>query len=235
MCRTSRTVAKVQQRAGAVGGNGGLPPGRGRSILSGIRAPVHIQGVAYIPARWGIEGVEAMKTKLANVVVMAAFAVSAVVLSACSESKAVFPTRDKTSSSPRMSNEPRETVFGTEGLLGDKKKGQGEAAGIGVNSFLWRASLDTIAFMPIANADPFGGTILTDWYQLPETPSERFKVNVFIMDRALRADGIKVAVFKQARDGMGQWVDVKVEPRMATDLENSILTRARQLRIVSTD
>src|SRR5512145_1948290 len=99
-----------------------------------------------------------MKTKLANVVVLSALALSAAVLSGCGESKAVFPTRDKGASTPRMSNEPRETVFGPEGLLGDKKKDRGDAAGIGVNSFLWRASLDTIAFMPIASADPFGGT-----------------------------------------------------------------------------
>ncbi|MCR6629444.1 MAG: DUF3576 domain-containing protein [Magnetospirillum sp.] len=176
-----------------------------------------------------------MKTKLAKLVVLSALAVSAAALSACSESKAVYPTRDKGASAPRMGNEPRETVFGPEGLFGDKKKEKGDAAGIGVNSFLWRASLDTIAFMPIATADPFGGTIITDWYQLPESPVERFKVNVFILDRALRADGVKVSVFKQVRDAGGQWVDVKVEPRMATDLENSILTRARQLRIVSTD
>ena len=176
-----------------------------------------------------------MKTKLAKVVVLSALALSAAVLSGCGESKAVFPTRDKGSSTPRMSNEPRETVFGPEGMFGDKKKGQGEATGIGVNSFLWRASLDTIAFMPIATADPFGGTIITDWYTLPESPAERFKVNVFILDRALRADGVKVSVFKQARDASGQWIDVKVEPRMTADLENAILTRARQLRIVSTE
>lgn len=177
-----------------------------------------------------------MKTKLAKVAVLSVLALSAAVLSGCGEGKAVYPTRDKGASAPRMSNEPRETVFGPEGMFGDsKKKGDGDAAGIGVNSFLWRASLDTIAFMPIATADPFGGTIITDWYTLPESPAERFKVNVFILDRALRADGVKVSVFKQVRDAMGQWVDVKVDPRMVTDLENSILTRARQLRIVSTE
>jgi hypothetical protein len=176
-----------------------------------------------------------MKTKLAKVAVLSALILAPAVLSGCSESKAVFPTRDKYSSTPRMSNEPRETVFGPEGIFGDKKKDKGDAAGIGVNSFLWRASLDTIAFMPIASADPFGGTIITDWYQLPESPAERYKVNVFILDRALRADGVKVSVFKQLRDASGQWADVKVEPRMVTDLENSILTRARQLRIVSTE
>ncbi len=160
---------------------------------------------------------------------------SVVALSACEGGKAVYPTRDKGASAPRMGDEKRETVFGAEGLFGDKKKGATSGEGIGVNSFLWRASLDTLGFMPIATADPFGGTIITDWYQLPEAPNERFKVNVFILDRALRADGVKVSVFKQARDGMGQWVDVKTEAKMAGDLENSILTRARQLRIVSTE
>lgn len=170
-----------------------------------------------------------------RILVVAALGLSVVALSACEGGKAVYPTKDRGASAPRFGDEKRETVFGTEGLFGDKKKGEGGGAGIGVNAFLWRASLDTLGFMPIAQADAFGGTILTDWYQLPEAPHERFKVNVFILDRALRADGVKVSVFKQMRDASGQWVDVKVEPKMATDLENSILTRARQLRIVSTD
>ncbi|CAA7621860.1 DUF3576 domain-containing protein [Magnetospirillum sp. UT-4] len=174
-----------------------------------------------------------MKIRFAGVCVVAGLALSAVALSACDHAQAVYPTRDKGASAPRMPGEKRETVFGPEGLFGDNKKDKGEAAGIGVNSFLWRASLDTLGFMPIASADPFGGTIITDWYQLPESPAERFKVNVFILDRALRADGVKVSVFKQGRDSTGQWMDMKVETRMATDLENSILTRARQLRIVS--
>lgn len=175
-----------------------------------------------------------MKNRLAGKLAVAAAVLSMVALSACEGGKAVYPTKDKGASAPRMSDEKRETVFGPEGMFGDKKK-DSEGTGIGVNAFLWRASLDTLGFMPIAQADAFGGTILTDWYQLPESPHERFKVNVFILDRALRADGVKVSVFKQARDAVGQWVDVKVDPRMAADLENSILTRARQLRIVSTE
>jgi Domain of unknown function (DUF3576) len=157
-------------------------------------------------------------------------------LSACGHGEAIYPDKDKGDSAPRMSNEKKETIFGAEGLFSSDKKKNGEGSGgggIGVNSFLWRASLDTLGFMPIASADPFGGTIITDWYQLPETPSERFKLNVFIIDRALRADGVKVSVFKQMRDGGGQWVDTRVDPKMAGELENSILTRARQLRIVA--
>ena len=177
-----------------------------------------------------------MNSRLRSILTLAALGLSVLAMSACQNNQAVFPTKDRGATAPRMDNEKRETVFGAEGLLSTgKKNGEGEAAGIGVNSFLWRASLDTLGFMPIANADPFGGTIITDWYQLPESPAERFKLNVFIMDRALRADGVKVSVFKQLRDGTGQWVDIKVDPRMGADLENSILTRARQLRIVSTD
>jgi hypothetical protein len=176
-----------------------------------------------------------MNSKVATVFAAAAVLMAGF-LSACENSKAVYPTRNKNESAPRLGDEPRETVFGPEGLFGDKKKGTGDGVGLGVNTFLWRASLDTIAFMPLAGSpDPFGGTIITDWYSAPESPNERFKVNIFIMDRALRADGVKVSVFKQARDGSGQWVDVRVDPRMASDLENTILTRARQLRIVSTE
>ena len=78
-----------------------------------------------------------------------------------------------------------------------------------------------------------GGVIITDWYALPETPNERFKVNIYILGRQLRADGVKAAVFRQRRDPGGSWVDATVEAKTTIDLENVILTRARQLRLDS--
>jgi hypothetical protein len=132
---------------------------------------------------------------------------------------------------------PRETVFGPGGINfmdafggGGSGSGGGGGVGIGVNTYLWRASLDTINFMPLTSADPFGGVIITDWYTPPETPDERFKMTVYILDRQLRADGLKVAVFRQARRG-ADWVDVAVAPDTHIELENAILTRARQLRV----
>lgn len=107
------------------------------------------------------------------------------------------------------------------------------SGGIAVNSYLWRATLDSISFMPLASADPFGGVIITDWYSPPETPNERFKITIYVLDRDLRADGIRAAVFKQRRDVSGNWVDAAVDPKTDTDLENAILTRARQLRLAS--
>ncbi|MGX6649163.1 DUF3576 domain-containing protein [Maricaulaceae bacterium MS644] len=104
-------------------------------------------------------------------------------------------------------------------------------AGIGVNSFLWRASLDVLSFMPLAEVDPFGGVIITDWYANPELPGERFKSTVFILDTRLRADALSVQLFKQVRGDGGDWVDASVDPATRIQVENAILTRARQLRI----
>ena len=105
------------------------------------------------------------------------------------------------------------------------------AAAIGVNGYLWRATLDTLSFMPLQSADPYGGVVITDWYVNPEKPDERFKCTVYILDSRLRADGLNVAVFKQNRDGAGNWVDAPTAGQTETDIENSILTRARQLRL----
>lgn len=110
----------------------------------------------------------------------------------------------------------------------------GAGGGIGVNSYLWRASLDTISFMPLASADPFGGVIITDWYAPAETVDERFKVTVYILDRDLRSDGLRATVFRQTRDPARGWVDAAVAPDTAIKLEDRILTRARELRIAQT-
>lgn len=174
-------------------------------------------------------------TRFSRPVLLIGFALP-LMLSACGEMKTVEPERRRGDTAPTFGDKPRESMFGPGGLQlfgADKKKTDDGGAGIGVNAYLWRASLDTIAFMPISSADPFGGVILTDWYSLPETAGERFKVSIFIMDRALRADGIRVSVFKQHRNAAGAWLDAAVDPMTQSDLENAILTRARQLRIQS--
>ncbi|MEQ9490022.1 MAG: DUF3576 domain-containing protein [Alphaproteobacteria bacterium] len=121
---------------------------------------------------------------------------------------------------------------GIEGIFGDDG-GSNNSGGISVNSFLWRASLDTISFFPLTQADPFGGVIITDWYAAPETPDARFKLNVFILGRELRADGLRVSAFKQIRTASGQWIDAPVGEETVYSLENAILARARELRIAA--
>jgi hypothetical protein len=101
---------------------------------------------------------------------------------------------------------------------------------LGVNTHLWRASLDTISFMPLVSADPFGGVIITDWYSPPQSPQERLKINILILDRQLRSDGLKVSIFRQEMDKSGGWSDRSVDPQTVQDLENAILSRARHYR-----
>ena len=100
---------------------------------------------------------------------------------------------------------------------------------IGVNSYLWRASLDTLSFMPLVQTDSNGGVIVTDWYVNPNAPAERMKVTVSILDQDLRADALRVAALRQVNTN-GQWVDAPVKAATVQKLEDIILTRARDLR-----
>jgi hypothetical protein len=131
----------------------------------------------------------------------------------------------------RELNRGKLTGEGGFNLFGSGNKGGGGGVSLGVNAFLWRATLDTLSFLPIASADPFGGTVLTDWYEDPKTPGERFKVNAVIMDKELRADALKVKLFKQGRTASGGWEEQAVSPRLEREMEDTILTRARQLRV----
>jgi hypothetical protein len=103
---------------------------------------------------------------------------------------------------------------------------------LGVNAYLWQASLDTLSFLPLLSADPFGGVIITDWYVPTPGVGERLKVTVYVMDRTLRADGLKVVVFRQTRNGTN-WQYAQGNADTERKLEDAILTRARDLRLAA--
>ena len=157
------------------------------------------------------------------------------ILAACSDIR-VEPPGEYDSDPHARIREKYGTIHGNDGfvLVSTNRKQEEGATGPGlpVNSFLWQGTLQTIDFMPLAQADSAGGVIITDWYSPPETPNERFKLNVYIFGKALRADGVKVTVFRQTNDGAG-WTDAPVESQVGTDIENNILTRARDLRVAS--
>ncbi|WP_295638124.1 DUF3576 domain-containing protein [Novosphingobium sp.] len=100
---------------------------------------------------------------------------------------------------------------------------------IGVNAYLWRASLETLSFMPLIQTDSNGGVLVTDWYTNPKNPGERVKVTVSILDQDLRADALRVAASRQVQSS-GQWVDAPVQAATVQKLEDIILTKARDLR-----
>lgn len=100
---------------------------------------------------------------------------------------------------------------------------------IGVNTYLWRAAVDTVSFAPLLTADSNGGVIITDWYASPNSPSERVKLTVSILDAELRADAIRVAGVRQVNQG-GTWVDAPISAATIQKLEDIILLRARDIR-----
>jgi hypothetical protein len=117
----------------------------------------------------------------------------------------------------------------TFGKGGSGGGGSGQAAQIQVNAYLWRSTLDTLSFMPLVSADPFGGVIITDWYSPPATPGERFKVNAYILSKQLTAAAVQVSVFHQVETGSG-WVDAPAAPSVASGLEDRILAHAADLQ-----
>ena len=173
-----------------------------------------------------------MNTRFLSVCSTVAAASFLVLLAACSEKPDTtnYPTTEEDRRKERVGK-----LTGAEGIVvggaseTDKEAGKNP---LGVNSFLWRATLDTLAFMPLSSADPFGGVILTDWYEDPATPGERYKVNALILDRQLRADSLKITVFRQKKDSKkGEWADAPVDASMSRKLEDTVLTQARKLRI----
>jgi hypothetical protein len=122
------------------------------------------------------------------------------------------------------------TLFSTARTNNPSAADQGGA--LGVNAYLWRGALDTLSFMPLASADPFGGVIITDWYQPPTSTGERFKATAYILGRQLRADGIRVTIFRQTLDD-GAWVDAPVSASTMAEIEDKVLARARELRAQS--
>ncbi len=158
---------------------------------------------------------------------LAPFLIGVIALAGCESFEAGDSSAAEDGFGPEYSDK-RKTVFGDGGLtiFGDEEPSNDG----GVNVFLWRASLDTVSFMPVNSADVFGGVILTDWHSSAEAPNERFKLNVYILGRELRADGLRVTVFRQIFTRNGQWADAALPAETKTKIEDSILTRARQLR-----
>lgn len=142
----------------------------------------------------------------------------------------------KETKAPEEKDDKRKLGFGSiagEDFLsfGPGKKSSGSNASLSVNSYLWQASLQTLQFLPLASIDSVGGVIVTDWYSTATAPNEKIKVCVYILSNVLKSDALKVVVYKQNRLANGNWVHSEAPLQTSVDLENIILTKARQLRM----
>ena len=150
-----------------------------------------------------------------------------------------LPTEERAVARERLERERRGESEDTT-LLGDLFGGIGISGGvpgpaIGVNAHLWKASLDTLSFMPLASADPFGGIIITEWYTSSDSPTEKFKIIVYITGMELKVDALKIKVFKKIKNETGDWIDQSANLELSMKIENSVLTKAREYKIIRTE
>jgi len=194
-----------------------------------------------IPAKSSDTGINILKNYLINAggfIVQAQqkakiiFLASLFILGGCSSDMA--PQGEQNVPMGRQEARKRDfgNLFGEDFLLfgGPKKPTSPGMPSATVNPFIWRASLDTLSFMPLASADAVGGVIVTDWYTVPNMPRERIKVTIYVISPELRADAIKVTIYKQVNK-TGSWVNASADGASAIEMENIILSKARQLRI----
>ena len=155
---------------------------------------------------------------------------TALILSGCAQGKTENANPNPT---PHDNKEGPGLFSGRSGNMLDafRKSKEGVAAlALPVNPYLWRASLDAISFMPLAEVDSTGGVLTTDWYSNPKTPNEQVKINILILGRALTPQSLKVTMFKQEKKG-DNWVNTTAAESTVKKLEDAILTNARRLRV----
>jgi len=170
--------------------------------------------------------------RITKIVSFAGIGLSLLALTACGggaqPTQATINNPETQNLPPQQANANLSSIF----AFGKGTGGTQPSSGIQVNAYLWRASLDTLSFMPLVSADPFGGVIITDWYTPPATPGERFKANAYILSQQLTANAIQVSVFHQVLQG-GHWTDAPVDPGTVSGLEDRILARAADLKAES--
>jgi len=154
-------------------------------------------------------------------------ALSLLLLSACSGPLVIdnTPEKDPNDSGSFLTGRDEGGIS-----LGDLTPKSNGTAGLPVNALIWRAALDVTSVLPIADVDAFGGSIVSEWYAVPETPNERIKLSIFVLSKELRSDGIRVVVNTQNRASNGDWVDGGIDEELSRKLEELILSRAREIR-----
>jgi hypothetical protein len=179
-----------------------------------------------------VNGVAPLNLNVHRIVIIAA---ASALLASCSS----LPAGDTSDLNPPTSRERNLRVSGTDDgnslkdlVLGDR--GASENA-LPVNKYLWRASLDTLSFLPLASTDPFSGVIATEWGASPNAPNERVRVTAFVDGKELTAQALDVTVFRETLNPAGAWVAATVNPATASQVKDKILLRARELRIKDVD
>ena len=101
-------------------------------------------------------------------------------------------------------------------------------------SLLWKATLKSLEFLPLMNADYSGGIIIYDWYSNPNKPLEQIKISVQFLNNELRSDSIKIIAHKKICENINKCSNLEIDQQFALSVKESIINSARLLRIEET-
>ena len=122
------------------------------------------------------------------------------------------------------------------GIFGNIGKGNKEQSSVDFKSsnVLWRATLKSLEFLPLMNADYSGGVIIYDWYSNPNKPSEQIKISVQFLNNELRSDSIKIIAHKKDCENINKCSNLEVDQQFALSIKEGIINSARLLKIEET-
>ncbi len=124
----------------------------------------------------------------------------------------------------------RDKDGGIFGNIGRRSNDQ-SAVDFKSSNVLWRATLKSLEFLPLMNADYSGGVIIYDWYSNPNKPSEQIKISVQFLNNELRSDSIKIIAHKKICENINKCSNLEIDQQFASSVKESIINSARLLKI----
>ena len=129
----------------------------------------------------------------------------------------------------------RETAASGGGLFGDIGKQKSSTNfEFASSNVLWRATLKSLDFLPLLNADYSGGIIIYDWYSQTNNPKEQIKISVQFLNNELRSDSLKVIAHKKICENINKCSNLEIDQQFALSVKESIINSARLLKIEET-
>ncbi len=156
-----------------------------------------------------------------------------VLFSSCSNTNT--DKKDKVLIEPNVQVKTRDFADKGGGILGDfNKKSSSNTFEFASSNILWRATLQSLDFLPLLNADYSGGVIIYDWYSQSNNPKEQIKISIRFVNNELRSDSIIVTAHKKVCDNLDKCSNSAIDQKFSNSVKESIISSARALKIEET-
>ena len=144
-------------------------------------------------------------------------------------------TGEKIIINPNPKEKAEEFVKKEGGLFSDITKNKGSTTfEFASSNVLWRATLKSLDFLPLINADYSGGVVIYDWYSDKENSNEEIKITVNFLNNEIKADSLKISAFKKTCDVQMKCLTKKLDNNFTDNIKDTIIASARSIKIEET-